>query len=110
VLALLDLAERYYQSAERGMHYLPAAARPAILVASRLYRAIGDELRRRGGNPLLGRAFVPPSDRPLLIVQALRTATAHAIGSAERGPHDLTLHAPLSGFPGSHEPVRAHAR
>jgi len=100
VLSLLDLADRYYQSAERGMHYLPAAARPAILVASRLYRAIGDALRRRGGNPLLGRAFVPPSERPFLIVQALRAATAHALGTAPRGPHDASLHDPLAGFPG----------
>jgi len=102
VLALLDLADRYYESAERGMHYLPATARPAILVASRLYRAIGDTLRRRGGNPLLGRAFVTPAERPALIVQALRTATAIAIGSAARGPHDATLHAAIAGFPGSH--------
>jgi len=101
VLSLLDLADAYYQSAERGMHYLPAAARPAILVASRLYRAIGDVLRRRGGNPLLGRAFVSAAERPRLIVQALRTATVHAIGTAPRGAHDAALHTSLSGFPGS---------
>jgi len=104
VLALLDLAERYYQSAERGMHYLPARARPAILVAARLYRAIGEVLRRRRGNPLVGRAFVHAAERPFLIVDALRTATAHALGNAARAPHDAALHAAIIGLPGSHQP------
>ncbi len=102
VIALLDLAEHFYTSAERGIHYLPAATRPAILVASRLYRAIGTVLRRRGGNPLVGRAMVHGSERPRLIVQALRAAASHAIGHGPRGPHEASLHTALVGFPGSH--------
>lgn len=102
VIALLDLADDYYASAERGIHFLPAATRPGILVASRLYRAIGTVLRRRGGNPLVGRAVVHASERPRLIMQALRTTARHAIGNGPRGPHDAHLHAALAGFPGCH--------
>ena len=57
---VLALAERYYESGDAGMRYLPARARWAILVASRLYRGIGRRLRRRRrSNPLLGRVVVP---------------------------------------------------
>lgn len=57
---VLELSERYYQSGDAGMRYLPARARWAILVASRLYRGIGRRLRRRQqSNPLAGRAVVP---------------------------------------------------
>ena len=57
---VLTLAERYYQSGDAGMRYLPPRARWAVLVASRLYRAIGRRLRGRyDGNALLGRVVVP---------------------------------------------------
>ena len=57
---VLALAEGYYRSADQGMRFLPARARWAILVASRLYRGIGRRLRRRQqSNPLLGRVMLP---------------------------------------------------
>ncbi|MBT8450761.1 MAG: phytoene/squalene synthase family protein [Deltaproteobacteria bacterium] len=57
---LLTLAEVYYRSADEGMSFLPARARWAVLVASRLYRGIGRRLRRkRRSNPLLGRVVLP---------------------------------------------------
>lgn len=57
---VLSLAERYYQSGDAGMRFLPPRARWAILIASRLYRGIGRRLRRRHqSNPMLGRVVVP---------------------------------------------------
>lgn len=57
---VLAMAEGYYRSADDGMRFLPARARWAILVASRLYRGIGRRLRRRhNSNPLLGRVVLP---------------------------------------------------
>jgi phytoene synthase len=101
VARLLDLADRFYASAALGIRFLPAEARPAILVASHLYRGIGEVLRARGHNPLLGRAVVPPSMRPALITRALGSAAAHALGRGPRGTHDASLHAPLAGLPGA---------
>ena len=43
---VLGLAEDYYRSGDAGMRFLPARARWAILIASRLYRGIGRRLRR----------------------------------------------------------------
>lgn len=71
---VLTLAERYYRSGDAGMRYLPARARWAILVASRLYRGIGRRLRRRQqSNPLLGRVVVPWFEK--LALAAVATAS-----------------------------------
>ena len=59
VRQLLQLADAYYDRADRGMGFIPLRSRFAILVASRVYRAIGVKLLRAGGNPLAGRTVVP---------------------------------------------------
>lgn len=59
VLQLLSLAEVCYQRGRAGMHYIPFRTRVAILIASRVYRAIGIKLQRKhNGNPLHGRTIV----------------------------------------------------
>jgi phytoene synthase len=71
---VLALAEVYYRSADEGMGFLPARARWAILVASRLYRGIGRRLRRRHkSNPLLGRVVLPWFVKLALFVPASAT-------------------------------------
>jgi 15-cis-phytoene synthase len=46
VLALINLADQYYQRAELGFSYIPWRARFAIFVAARVYRAIGVKIAR----------------------------------------------------------------
>ncbi len=71
---VLALAEVYYRSADEGIGFLPARARWAVLVASRLYRGIGRRLRRRHkGNPLLGRVVLPWFVKLALFVPASAT-------------------------------------
>ena len=41
---LLELAERYYESGEAGLGFLPIRARLGILAAARMYRAIGKRI------------------------------------------------------------------
>lgn len=100
VLDLLALADHYYASAERGMSYLPPEARTAILVASRLYQAIGFELRLIGGDALRGRMVVPPTMKAWHVMRALQTAALIAVDPASPGPHDAKLHTALAGLPG----------
>jgi len=100
VLEVLALADRFYASAELGMRYLPEAARPSILVASRLYQAIGQTLRQWGGDALRGRAFVSRADKAWHIVRALTAALGHAT-SRGAPTHDATLHRALAGCPGA---------
>jgi len=71
---VLALAEVYYRSADEGMGFLPARARWAVLVASRLYRGIGRRLRRKHkSNPLLGRVVLPWFVKLALFVPASAT-------------------------------------
>jgi len=56
--SLLDLADRFYASGERGLQFLPAGARTGILVAARVYHGIGTALRQRHCDCWSGRVVV----------------------------------------------------
>ena len=102
VLTLLDLADRYYASAELGLHYLPQRARGGILVAARLYREIGVVLRERDADCWSSRASVNTVRKAAVTVQAVRDAislqrppsTAPQLASALRNfaPRDHSRH------------------
>lgn len=93
---LLALAERYYQSGEQGLRFIPWRSRFGIFVAARVYRGIGRKLLRQGGDPLLGRVSTTKAEKIWI-----------ALGAALRflflprsGDHDATLHETLRGLPG----------
>ena len=59
VLDLLEMADILYERARAGMHFIPFRMRISILVASRVYQAIGHKLRdKHHGNPLHGKTVV----------------------------------------------------
>ncbi len=63
VLRLLDRADVHYRRGEAGLRYLPLRARISIAIASRVYRAIGGVVRRKGVLALQERAVVSPLGR-----------------------------------------------
>lgn len=63
VRELLALADRFYASGDAGLPMLPGRCALAIRAASRIYRAIGTRLARRGHDPFQGRASVPLSGK-----------------------------------------------
>jgi len=93
---LLDLAERYYRSADKGMVYLPRRARPGIIAASHNYERIGPVVRRLGPDFIATRAATSAGDK---VMGFASTAASFAHCERERGvaPHDDTLHLPLAG-------------
>ncbi len=96
---LLALADRYYASADDGMRFIPWRSRFAIVVASRVYGAIGHKLRRRGCNPLLGRTSTSLPEK--LWRAALATLSFVRVSLGRGRPHERALHAPLAGLPGA---------
>ena len=103
---VLAKADAYYNSGERGLHYLPAGARAGILVAARLYRAIGKRLLQRRCDYWTRRTIVPTTHKIGLTVQALlelRIARADLSSDASHFSahrrHDALLHVPLAGLP-----------
>jgi len=72
VADLLDLADRFYDSGDEGLRAIPMPARAAILVASRVYRAIGVRLgARHAFDALHGRTVVPVPERVRLALGSL---------------------------------------
>lgn len=103
VADVLQVADYYYRSADHGMRAIPWRCRSAILVASRVYRAIGVKLRRHRCDPLRGRTVVAPAERLLWASRALAAGLApDMLGLTRKPPHDARLHRHLSGLTGAH--------
>jgi phytoene synthase len=71
VSSLLDDADRYYDSADRGLLALSFRCALAVRAARLVYSAIGARLRRRGCDPFLGRVYVSTFGKLLLVLFAL---------------------------------------
>ncbi|MDJ0831997.1 MAG: phytoene/squalene synthase family protein [Gammaproteobacteria bacterium] len=108
VKALLDEAERYYKSGEQGLAYLPWRARIAILVAARVYRAIGHQLAGKGYATWLGRAQVSRRAKFIIAAKTIFEFCSRPRFHVKLARHDQRLHRPLRGLPGSYltEPSR----
>jgi phytoene synthase len=104
VLDILSMADRYYTSGEDGLRYIPTRARLAILVAGRLYRAIGVVLRQRGGDALAGRTVVPFAGKVLFSMLALLSFPGL---SRRRLSHRPALHQAIAGWPGADSRARS---
>lgn len=98
---LLDLADQFYFSADKGMQYIPWRSRLAIVVASRVYRAIGVKLRRQGAQVMRGRTIVSSLGRAYWVIRAFFIWILVSPPFAPRAPeHQQELHKPLRGLPG----------
>ena len=95
VAALLDRADIYYRSGEAGLSYLPVRARGGILVAARIYRAIGTELRARDNAFWTGRVVVQKRAKAVLTAQALLDISFRPAFWRHPLHHDIRLHSAL---------------
>ncbi len=101
VSQLLDLADRYYASGECGIAYLPLRARAGILVAARVYRAIGSRLRRRECDYWSGRVVVGSRQKARITACTLFCAPLQRFFWRPPSKHDSSLHESLRGMPGT---------
>jgi phytoene synthase len=99
VTSLLEKAEHYYVSGEAGLSYLPLRARWGILVAARVYRAIGMQLRACDYAYWLGRVVVSGREKAMVTAHALSTAPLRKTFWRRPSSHDATLHLALRGLP-----------
>jgi phytoene synthase len=98
-LRCLALAEPYYTSGLAGLAYLPRESRRGILIAAKIYREIGEELRRQGPHRTADRVVVPAWRKAALVAQAF---TAPPPWTKPTLPHDAMLHRQLDGLVGAH--------
>jgi 15-cis-phytoene synthase len=100
VARLLALAEVYYASGEAGLPFLPVRARAGILVAGRVYRAIGHRLAASEHAYWQGRAFVPDWRKATITLTALTTQPLRGAFWSRPTSHHGQLHRALVGLPG----------
>jgi len=98
---LLDAADRYYRSGEAGLAHLPINARYSILVAARVYRAIGTQLRQHDHAYWRGRMVVPQGTKRWLTLRTLLSTPWRPGFWVPARHHDATLHGALSAFLGA---------
>ena len=98
---LLDCADTYYQSGELGLSYLPLRGRGGILVAARVYRAIGWQLRARKQAYLNGRVVVSAWRKAAVTSQALVAIPFSRFFWQHPVQHDDCLHEAFTHFPAS---------
>lgn len=96
---LLHLADHYYQSGLNGIPYLPKKARIAILVAAKVYQAIGEELNNRNFNYWDHRAHVSTQKKSAITAKTLISPIGSNPFWFKGLHHDRKLHQALSEFP-----------
>lgn len=102
VTRALNLAQRYYKSAEAGMRFIPLLARLAIMVASRVYGQIGARLLRvHHADPEHGRTVVPTLSKVWQTLKGVFAFITLPLRPTAHRPHDATLHEHLEGLPGA---------
>jgi phytoene synthase len=92
---LLQLADRYYLSGESGLAYLPVASRAGILLAARVYHAIGGKLQRNDFCFQSGRTVVGTGRKSLITLQTLAEFVLRRRYWQVTTAHDAALHEPL---------------
>ncbi len=100
---LLDLADTYYRSGEAGLPFLPANARSAILVAVRVYQAIGHRLRARSFDYWTVRAAVPVGRKVVITAGALLAWHVRHLVARPLEIHEGSLHWALTGMTGANQ-------
>ena len=101
IQALLKEADLYYASGERGLAFIPLRPRLAVLIAARVYRAIGAGLRAQQYDPLRGRVIVSAPRKLAIAARALGTIASRRFYTPPQ-THQARLHRHLHGLPGAH--------
>jgi phytoene synthase len=92
---LLAFADRYYESAELGMQYLPLAVRGGIRAAAWNYRAIGSGIRRNPAAPLCHRVRTSRRGKIARTVAAVWASSLESLPLGPSDTHDESLHGAL---------------
>ncbi len=103
IYGVLDLAHRFYRSADEGMRFLSNRPRLAVLSASRMYEDIGTVIRRRKDSYWESRSYVGAPRKLWLTCRAMGhwLLDPRYRGVARARPHQAQLHSPLRALPGA---------
>ncbi len=96
---LLNLADEYYDSGESGLPYLPLRARHGILIAAKVYGAIGLKLRSLDYRYWDGRVVIPKTRKLSITFMALGGTLVDSGFWTKPIRHRAELHRALHALP-----------
>ena len=89
VAKLLTMAESYYANGQMGISVLPRSCRQAIVLASQLYREIGQQVRRNNYAVMDGRTVVPAGRLAITLMRGLAAGLICSLSSKATCSPDL---------------------
>jgi len=99
---VIKLADVYYESAENGICYLPKFARLAVLVSSRAYRKIGQNIIKEKKNYFKKRISTSDIQKQICLAEAIFSLCTNPKYQRVNNclSHQAELHRVLRGSPG----------
>ena len=95
---LLVKADIFYNSSLNGLRYIPIKSRFSILIALRIYQAIGHKIKRTGTKFLKENVYITSKEKMFLIIKSIIEFLIFFILPFYKRKHNKCLHEPLSGL------------
>ena len=102
---LLILSEKYYESALHGIKYIPMQSRFSILLALRLYQAIGKKIKRSKNKYPVKKINTTKFEKFLILILCFFEFLFMHLFSLRKTEHNPKLHEAIKGFPFANEKI-----
>tara|TARA_B110000967_G_scaffold183035_1_gene201425 strand:+ start:387 stop:1214 length:828 start_codon:yes stop_codon:yes gene_type:complete len=102
---LLILSEKYYESALCGIKHIPIRSRFSILLALRLYQAIGKKIKRNKNKYLIKKINTTKFEKFLILILCSFEFLFMHLFSLRKTQHNPELHEAVKGFPFANEKI-----
>ena len=102
---LLILSEKYYESALHGIKHIPMQSRFSILLALRLYQAIGKKIKRSKNKYPVKKINTTKFEKFLILILCFFEFLFMRLFSLRKTEHNPKLHEAIKGFPFVNEKI-----
>tara|TARA_Y100000389_G_scaffold202264_1_gene247063 strand:+ start:2778 stop:3605 length:828 start_codon:yes stop_codon:yes gene_type:complete len=102
---LLILSEKYYESALHGIKHIPMQSRFSILLALRLYQAIGKKIKRSKNKYPVKKINTTKFEKFLILILCFFEFLFMHLFSLRKTEHNPKLHEAIKGFPFANEKI-----
>jgi len=102
---LLVLSEKYYESALHGIKYIPMRSRFSILLALRLYQAIGKKIKRSKNKYSVKKINTTKFEKFIILIACFFEFLFMHLFSVRKTKHNPELHEAIKGFPFANEKI-----
>ena len=102
---LLILSEKYYESALHGIKHIPMRSRFSILLALRLYQAIGKKIKRSKNKYPVNKINTTKFEKFIILIVCFFEFLFMHLFSLRKTEHNPKLHEAIKGFPFANEKI-----